>query len=777
MFKVIAKFSVRFRWLIIVVWLVAVPLAIKTLPSLTSVTKSDNSAFLPSSSPSQTASNLTAPFQGKNTTTTSIIVASSSSGPLTSADSVAITKVEAKVRALPSVSIVKEQATSKDGEVEQVLVGFTSAGFGPDSQTAISNIRSTFAAVPAPTNLGFHLTGTLAENVDANQSNTESRNNTQVYTIVFILVLLFVVYRSLLAPFITLIPAGLSLVIASPIIAESTKIGVQVSPITQLLLIVLLLGAGTDYGLFLVFRVREELSKGYDRKEAVVQALTKVGEVITFSAATVSAALLSLLLASFGFYKGLGPALAIGVGVMLLAGLTLLPALLTVFGRAAFWPIKNRPATETKIGIWGRVADKVISRPRTTLVIGVLLLGSLMAGLIGYQTGGFSNSGTPPKSDSTTGSQIISDHFPAANNNPTDLLLKFNQPVWSNLDAVSQAQQQLSSSSVFKSVAGPINPGGAPLDAAAIQALYKELGPPSLLSAPPPTRIKVSPLLYAAYRATAQFISPDGKTVQFYALLSAGASGSTAATNAIPAVRSALTSTANRVGASDNGVVSQDAFVYDITHIATDDLIKIVPIVLIIIAILLAILLRSLVAPWYLILTVGMSYLATLGFANIVFVHLTRNSSGLSFFLPFLLFIFSMALGEDYNILVMSRIREEAHDDTSLRAAITKAIGITGTTVTSAGLILAGTFAVLGIVGGGSGGSEVQQIGFSVAFGILLDTFFVRTLLVPSIAVLLGRWNWWPSKLARKVAPPPSSSPPPPMPPPTPGPKAGLIRL
>jgi RND superfamily putative drug exporter len=171
-----------------------------------------------------------------------------------------------------------------------------------------------------------------------------------------------------------------------------------------------------------------------------------------------------------------------------------------------------------------------------------------------------------------------------------------------------------------------------------------------------------------------------------------------------------------------------------------------VPVVLLIIAVLLAILLRSLVAPWYLILTVGLSYLATLGFANIVFVHLTYNSGGLSFILPFLLFIFGMALGEDYNILVMSRIREEAHGDVKLRGAITKAVGFTGTTVTSAGLILAGTFGVLGIVGGQV---EVQQIGFSIAIGILLDTFFVRTLFVPSIAVLLGKWNWWPSKLYR----------------------------
>jgi RND superfamily putative drug exporter len=549
-----------------------------------------------------------------------------------------------------------------------------------------------------------------------------------------------------LAPLITLIPAGLSLVIASPIIAESTKIGVQVSPITQLLLIVLLLGAGTDYGIFLVFRVREEIRRGHAPKEAVVQALSKVGKVITFSALTVSAALLSLLLASFGFYKGLGPALAIGIGVLLLAGITLLPALITVFGRAAFWPVKNKPTKEQKIGVWGRVADRVIKHPVITLVIGTVLLGSLIFGLVGYKTGGFSNSGPPPKSDSAAGAQIIAKHFPAANNNPQALLIEFNKPVWDNFSEVSKAEQELTNDKVFKSIEGPLNESGNSLTPSEILGTYKDFGWP-FPTIRPAVSFGNSPLPLAEYSELSQFISPDGKTIQFYGLLKAGPSGSTAASQAVPAVREALTSAADSVGAVNSGVVSQDSFIYDISNISTNDLYKIVPVVLVIIAILLAVLLQSLIAPWYLILTVGLSYLATLGFANIVFVHLTHNSAGLSFFLPFLLFIFGMALGEDYNILVMSRIREEAHGKVTLRQAITRSIGVTGTTVTSAGLILAGTFGVLGLVGGES---DVQQIGYSIAFGILLDTFFVRTLFVPSIAVLLGKWNWWPSKLYKR---------------------------
>jgi RND superfamily putative drug exporter len=174
----------------------------------------------------------------------------------------------------------------------------------------------------------------------------------------------------------------------------------------------------------------------------------------------------------------------------------------------------------------------------------------------------------------------------------------------------------------------------------------------------------------------------------------------------------------------------------------------VVAVVLVLILILLGFLLRSLVAPWYLVVTVGLSYLASLGFAMLVFVHLGGND-GLIFVLPLLMFVFAMALGADYNILVMSRIREEAHHAPSLSVALTRAIGITGGTVTSAGIILAGTFAVLGLAGGSG---EAQELGLSIAFGVVLDTFFVRTLLVPSIAMLLGRWNWWPSALSRPTA-------------------------
>ncbi len=196
--------------------------------------------------------------------------------------------------------------------------------------------------------------------------------------------------------------------------------------------------------------------------------------------------------------------------------------------------------------------------------------------------------------------------------------------------------------------------------------------------------------------------------------------------------------------ASASGVAGEAPALYDISTVSGHDLKKIIPVAILVIGLLLAIVLRSLIAPIYLIVSVGISYLAALGLAAILFINL-GGSGGLVFFLPFLMFIFLLALGEDYNILVMTRIREEAHK-LPLRDAVSRAVSVTGTTVTSAGLVLAGSFLVLGFVSGSSSG-QIRDIGFALAIGILMDTFLVRTLLVPSTVVLLGRWNWWPSKV------------------------------
>jgi RND superfamily putative drug exporter len=341
-------------------------------------------------------------------------------------------------------------------------------------------------------------------------------------------------------------------------------------------------------------------------------------------------------------------------------------------------------------------------------------------------------------------------YFPQASSNPTNLILRLAAPVWQDPGAVVRAESELQATGLFKTLPGPLDPAGTPIPPALYVSLHAALGNPALLPAlpaPGSPAAKVPTLTYDLYRATARFVSPDGHTIQFEAGLTAGDAASTPALNAVPSIRNALATVQRSIGATASGVAGEAPALYDVSSISDSDLIHIVPIAIIAIGLLLALVLRSLVAPLYLIASVMLSYLAALGLASILFIKL-GGSGGLTFLLPFLMFIFLLALGEDYNILVMTRIREEAHQR-RLRDAVVTAVGASGPTITSAGLVLAGTFLVLAVTAGGEpGGSQIRDIGIGLALGILMDTFLVRSLLVPSTVSLLGRWNWWPGKLA-----------------------------
>ncbi len=763
-FRGIGKFAVKFRWVVLIVWIVAAVAIPKALPSLASVTQGNNSAFLPASAPSEHATNLAAPLGISLSVTPVPVVAAVSTGSFNSADQAWLGTLATDLRKVPTVVNVRQLGESAvpgphgaAGQAAQlqVLSNVSQSDQGAMT-TLVDNLRSAIASSSPPSGVQAHLAGQLAINVDQQKQSGNTGNQVQGVAFIFILILLLIIFRSLLAPLITVIPALLSVTIAGPIIAELANHGLKVSQLVQLLLIVLVLGAGTDYGLFLVFRVRERLRLGDNSKDAVVNALTKVGESITFSALTVIAALLSLLFASFQIYSNLGIPLAIGIGVMLLAGLTLLPALLAIFGKAAFWPSKNRAGAETT-GVWGRIATRVVKRPAAALLIGVIAFGGLSAAVTAYQSAGFGGTiSAPAGTDSAAGTDLLNKYFPSTAANPTNLVYKLSTPAWDNASAIATATTQLQKDSVFTGVTGPLNPiGGTGFTPAEYTQLHSLLGSGTLPATAPPVPAAAAQLgitatqwsqAYQLYRATSQFVSADGKTIQFQTSLKAGDPSTTAALNAVPAVRDGAQAVVPTLRATDSGVTGEAPALYDVSSISNSDLATVIPIAIVVIGVLLALVMRSLVAPLYLIASVALSYFAALGLAVIVFIEI-GGSGGITFILPFLLFIFLLALGEDYNILVMTRIREEAHH-LPLRQAVAKAIGVTGTTVTSAGLVLAGTFAVFAVVGGrGSGGSQIVDVGIGLAVGVIMDTFVVRTVLVPCTAVLLGRWNWWPSKL------------------------------
>jgi putative drug exporter of the RND superfamily len=769
-FRAIGRFAVKLRWPILVFWIAAAAFIPKALPSLANAAQGNNSAFLPSSAPSQHAIDISAPL-GVSTKVTAIpVIAARATGPLTAADQAWLggplqadlgkvaTVVKVKVLAVSQpVAGVTGQAASL-----QVQSNVSGGGNGTAIVDLVDNLRTAIKDAAPPAGLQVHLAGPLATQVDQQQQSGNSNQSVEIVTGVLILIILLLVFRALLAPLVTLLPAFFSVAISGPLVAEAAQHGLKVSFLAQILLTVLVLGAGTDYNLFLVFRVREHIRRGETPKDAVVSALTKVGESITFSALTVVAALLSLLFATFQIYSTLGIPLAIGIGVALLAGLTLTPALLAIFGKAAFWPTRNRVGASST-GVWGTIATRILKRPAVALATGVVIFGALATFVTGYVGGGFGGSTTAPAgSDSAAGTTLQSKYFPTTSSNPTELIYKLSTPVWDNPAPLVAAEQQLKAAGVFTTLAGPLNPGGTvTLQPAQYTGLHQVMSAKLPSSADLPTAVPpaLAPALTAAgkqfgasadeiyqlYRATTNFVSPDGKTIQFLAGLSAGDPSTTAAMNATPAIRAAAAKVTPTLHATDSGVLGQAPIFYDISSISNSDLGTVIPIAIIVIGILLAVVMRSLVAPLYLIASVAVSYFAALGTAVLIFIKI-GHSGGITFILPFLLFIFLLALGEDYNILVMTRIREEAHK-MSLREAVSKALGITGTTVTSAGIVLASAFAVFAVVGGRSGGSQVRDVGLGLVLGILMDTFVVRTVLVPCTCVLLGRWNWWPSKL------------------------------
>ncbi|HSR86215.1 MAG TPA: MMPL family transporter, partial [Streptosporangiaceae bacterium] len=316
-FAATGRFAVRFRWVIVAAWVAAAVLASLFFPSLASAARQSNTDLLPASSPSLHAARLATPFQSLNQTPVSVVIARGS-GPITGADITVVGRLAGTLAKVADVQQVKDLGVSADHRAVQleVLAGIDLATPGPAGHL-VAGLRHAIRASALSGDLHAHLAGPVAAQADASQSGQRAINLGQDLSILFIVALLLVVFRSVLAPLLTIAPAVLVTQVAGPVIAEASKAGLQVTSLTQIMLLILTLGAGTDYGLFLVFRVREELRAGRAPHDAVSYALSRVGESITFSAATVIASLLTLLLAVFGLYSSLGAPLAIAIGLML----------------------------------------------------------------------------------------------------------------------------------------------------------------------------------------------------------------------------------------------------------------------------------------------------------------------------------------------------------------------------------------------------------------------------------------------------------------------------
>jgi putative drug exporter of the RND superfamily len=511
-------------------------------------------------------------------------------------------------------------------------------------------------------------------------------------TVLLVLVLLGAIYRSPLIAITPLIVVFVAYSLAQGLIYLYAKSGATVSGNATGILIVLMFGVGTDYCLLLLSRYREELRRHEDKHDAMTRAVRRAGPVILASGLTVVLSMLVLLVADTRSISSLGPVAAIGVGCVLLSGLTLLPALLTIGGRRAFWPRRRSVAYLEEAGeeqrheMWRRVGDRVLQRPAAALAGTVVVFGLGSLGLLAYKEDYSTTNFFKKRTESLDGYRALERAFPAGTSNPTTALVERSNDVVRQSDVVAVARR--------------------------LEAV--------------PGVATVSPEVE---------LSRDGRIAQLSVVFRDDPYTS-AALERIPKMRDRLKDLPPGLRALLGGGT---AVQYDFDKATGKDLMKIVPLALLVIAIILGVLLQAIVAPIVLIATVLISFFGTLGLSLLFFRHVVGDA-GVDASLPVFAFIFLVALGVDYTIFLMGRAREEArHHGT--REGMLRALAATGPVITSAGLILAGTFSVLMTLPV----TFAFNIGFMVAVGILLDTFVVRTIMVPAAVETIGDRIWWPS--------------------------------
>jgi RND superfamily putative drug exporter len=543
-----------------------------------------------------------------------------------------------------------------------------------------------------------------------------------------VLVILVIVYRSLLLPLAVLATSMFALCLALLTVWHLARSGVLLlSGQTQGILFILVIGAATDYALLYVARFREELVHTPDRWTATWRALRGSFEPILASGGTVIAGLLCLLLSELRSNSTLGPVAAVGIVFAMLAALTLLPALLLLLGRAAFWP--RRPAYDpaagrtgtagdTEHGLWGRVSRAVRTRPRTIWITTAAVLALGCVGITQLQASGVPQSELVlGASEARTGQERLAEHFPAGSGSPVYIVAPQDQ--------LQQAADVLLQEDGIAQVAisADTPSGTAPVTDDGIQA-----GPP----AGPPGGAAGE----AAAPPVPEPVVADGSVLLQGTL--DDAADSAAAEQTVLDLRTAY---ADAVPAALVG--GESATDLDTNEASIRDRTLIVPIVLVVILLILMLLLRAVLAPVLLILTTVLSFGTAMGVAALVFNNVL-GFPGADPAVPLFGFVFLVALGIDYNIFLMTRVREEsiAH---GTREGVLRGLRLTGGIITSAGLVLAATFTALAVIPV----LFLAQLAFIVAFGVLLDTFAVRSFLVPALGYDIGRTIWWPSKLAR----------------------------
>ncbi|MCP2339459.1 MMPL family transporter [Actinomadura rupiterrae] len=682
------------KWAVIVLWVVVVGITAPLAAKLVHVQKNDASSWLPKNAEATEVYNRSKPFVATDQYP-AVVVYERRDGTITQADRDKATADAAALKAVtgklkgearkPIVPSVLGPTPSKDGHALQTIVNVKIGTSGWDLLGAgVKDFRK-ITQHGDPPGLSAHVTGPAGYGGDFGNVFSGFDKTLLLITAAIVILILLITYRSPILWMMPLLCVVFALQAAQGVVYLLAKhAGLTVNGQSTFILTVLVFGAGTDYALLLVARYREELRRHEDRHEAMAIALHRAGPAIIASGTTVAISMLVLLAAELNSTKSMGPVMAVGVGVALLAEVTLLPAVLVALGRWVFWPVRPKYGTPepTERGLWARVGTRISVRPRITWIGTAVVLAVLSCGLLWLHTGPVANKDafSAGKPDSVTGEEALTRHFPAGTGSP--------------LVIVANAAQQPQVQAAAAQVPGVVN--------------VHQVGAAK------------GGLAYMEGTLTAR-------------------SDSGAAFTALNRTRTAV----HDVKGADAKVGGGSAFTYDVSKASRHDQWLVIPIVLVVVVAILMALLRAVVAPVLLVLTVVLSYTAALGVSAVLF-KFAFGFAGVDQSFPLWTFVFLVALGTDYNIFLMTRVHEEAKRHGTQRGALI-GLSATGGVITSAGAVLAGTFAALGslpLV-------FVTALGFTVAFGVLLDTFIVRSVLVTALNLDVGRLMWWPSRLAR----------------------------
>ncbi len=675
----------RGRWVVVGLWLLAVvAFGAAQLPTkFEEVQKNESTSFLPGEAESTKALTDAEEIRGEESVT--IVAVYRNPDGLTAADKA---RIRADRRELNSLDLARTgpfapPVFSKNGQAALLNADIAVNGEGETITGPVDEVRAKVSG--ERDGMTVKVTGSAGFSADAIKVFEGINGTLLIAASALVFILLALIYRSPLFLWIPLFSVAMAEIASRSLGYLIAEAGFTVNAQASSIMSVLVLGAGTDYALLLVSRYREELRQREDKKEAAAIAAYATAPAIFASAITVMLALMCLTLAEVNGTAGLGPLGALGVAVAMVSMLTLLPALLAITGRRAFWPLVPRVGDEgadAAHGRWRQWGEWIDRRPRRVWIGTTLILLVMCAGLVTS----FSTNLTQADSyrdtvESVTGQELLATSFPSGTNAPTEVIVP---------------------------------------DKAKVPAVVAAL--------------KEDPDV-----AEAQPVAEGGPGVLVLAALTTNPY-STAAYDAIPQIRE----TAKAAGGQDVLVGGTSAIEKDIRDASVRDTKLIIPLVLLVVFVVLILLLRSLVAPIVLIATVVLSFAATMGLSYVVY-DVAFGFPGSDPGLPLFAFVFLVALGIDYNIFLMARVREETQRFGTEHGML-RGLAVTGGVITSAGIVLAGTFAVLGVLPL----VFLTQIGFAVAVGVLIDTFIVRSTLVPALVLEIGKKIWWPSALSRE---------------------------